>query len=78
MKLGHKLRELREAAGLSRYKLCLAISKNRGTYRALEEDNAVLDINTLIKLCSIYQITPNDVLEYKTDYTPKEDDQPWQ
>jgi len=64
--IGSNLRRLREVACLSQSRVSTLIQKNRGTYRRLEKGEAVLDITSMVKLCWLYGVTPNDILKFKT------------
>jgi len=62
--LGIKLRKLREDANLSCSKVSEIIRKNRNTYSRIEKGEAVIDVISMIKFCQLYEITPNEMLNY--------------
>ena len=59
------LRKIRTARGWSQVELSKAIGLGGSTYGLYETYQRKLDVDTLLKLCEVLQVTPNVVLGFE-------------
>ncbi len=59
------LRKIRTARGWSQVELSKAIGLGGSTYGLYETYQRKLDVDTLLKLCEVLQVTPNEVLGFE-------------
>lgn len=62
IKYGNKLKKAREALGLTQEKVAEYLGLGPRYISDIERNKTKGSIDTLIKLCNIYNITPNDLL----------------
>ena len=62
IKYGQKLRKARESIGLTQEKVAEYLGLDPRYISDIERNKTKGSIDTLIKLCNIYNITPNDLL----------------
>lgn len=55
--IGNKLKELREAKGLTQNEVCEIINVRQNTYSAYERETREPNIDTLIKLAEFYKVS---------------------
>lgn len=58
------LRKIRTARGWSQVELSKAIGLGGSTYGLYETYQRKLDVDTLLRLCEVLQVTPNEVLGF--------------
>lgn len=58
-----RLKELRIKHHLEPNQVAEKIGKRKEAYKALESQKASISIFTLLQLCKLYDITPNEFLE---------------
>lgn len=61
------LRKIRTARGWSQVELSKAIGLGGSTYGLYETYQRKLDVDTLLKLCEVLQVTPNEVLGFEEE-----------
>ena len=66
--IGTRLRRYRKAAGLTQAELSEAAEIADRTYADIERGSTNMRIDTLIKICKVLKITPNDILLKKAVY----------
>lgn len=59
------LRKIRTDRGWSQVELSKAIGLGGSTYGLYETYQRKLDVDTLLKLCEVLQVTPNEVLGFE-------------
>jgi len=59
------LRELRKSEGLTQKQIAAKLCIAHQSYQAYEAGMAVPTIENFIKLCEIYNVTPNELLSYE-------------
>lgn len=59
------LKKIRKSCGLSQVELSRAIGLGGSTYGLYETYQRKLDVDTLLKLCEVLQVTPNQVLGFE-------------
>ena len=62
IKYGNKLKKARESVGLTQEKVAEYLGLGPRYISDIERNKTKGSIDTLIKLCNIYNITPNDLL----------------
>ena len=72
MKLGKKIKELREMAGLTQEELAEKMEVQRNTVWRWENQKANLKSDNIRKLASVLNVTPTELME-NTDVTEGED-----
>lgn len=61
------LRKIRTARGWSQVELSKAIGLGGSTYGLYETYQRKLDVDTLLRLCEVLQVTPNEVLGFEEE-----------
>ncbi|HIY38050.1 MAG TPA: helix-turn-helix transcriptional regulator [Candidatus Agathobaculum merdigallinarum] len=61
------LRKIRTARGWSQVELSKAIGLGGSTYGLYETYQRKLDVDTLLKLCEVLQVTPNEALGFEEE-----------
>jgi len=64
----NKLRELREQKGLSQRDVAKFMNISQASYWALEKGKSLLNSKQIIQLSGFFECTPNDLLDFKTQY----------
>lgn len=62
LKIGNKLLELRKKSGLTQAEAAEGAGISDRAYADIERGDATMRIDTLLKICSVFDITPNDIL----------------
>ena len=65
LKLGNKLKNLREACDMSVREVGIAVDKSRVAYLGYENDHAYPNAETVLKMCKLFGISPNELLGWK-------------
>jgi transcriptional regulator with XRE-family HTH domain len=60
-----KLKEYRENKRLSQREIAKYLEITQASYWNLEKENTTLNAKQIIKLCKLYECTPNDLLGVK-------------
>ncbi len=63
--LGHRIRELRQARGLTQRELADAAGVRRGTVNNIERDANGTTLHTFLALCLALEVTPDEALGLK-------------
>lgn len=64
----NKLKELREKKGLSQRDMAKAMNLSQAQYWRLEKEISLLSAKQIIELSHFFGCTPNDLLDFKTQY----------
>ena len=62
-----KFRELRDKHGWKQQEVADFLGVARATYTMYETGKRKIDIETFVKLCNLYHVTPNEMLGYNRD-----------
>ncbi len=79
MGIGKQIEEMRREAGWSQYHLGTLLGTNSRTVQNWENEVSMPSLDNLLKLCSVFQTTPNVLLGFSThavlvlDDLPRED-----
>lgn len=65
MKLGNKLRHLREEQGLTQKDVAEILNVQKSTILNIEKNNIRITVDRLIELSDIYKVEPSDFFEKK-------------
>lgn len=68
--IGQKLRAYRKKAGLTQAELAEAASLADRTYADIERGTANMRVSTLLKICEVLRVTPDDLLTEKEQAYP--------
>ena len=60
--IGNKLYELRKKTGMTQLEIATAAEISERTYADIERGSVNMRIETFLKICSVLQITPNEIL----------------
>ena len=60
-----RLKDLRESAGMTQDELAERLGIKRTTYRSYELGISQMPFETLFKLSDMFDVTPNDLLNYR-------------
>lgn len=63
-----KLREFRELKGLSQRDVAKIMEISQAQYWHLEKGKSLLNTKQIFQLCNLYDCTPNDLLDFKSQY----------
>lgn len=63
-----KVRYFRELKGLSQRDVAKILEITQASYWRLEKGISLLNSNQIVKLCDLFGCTPNDLLDFKTQY----------
>ena len=66
--IGKKLRELRKEAGFTQKQVAALMNKSETGYASWEQGLAEPSVNDLRRLCRIYEISADFLLELEEDY----------
>ncbi len=70
--IGNKLLIFRKSAGLTQAEVAEAAGLSDRTYADIERGTVNMRIGTVLRICSVLHITPNDILtEEETVFTPE-------
>jgi len=73
--IGNKLYEIRKKAGMTQAEVAEAAGLSDRTYADIERGTANMRIGTMMQICRVFNITPNDILtETDSDSAYNEDD----
>lgn len=70
--IGKNLYKYRKKAGLTQIEVSEKANLSDKTYADIERGTANMRVDTLIKICKVLNITPNDIL-YKKDLNSNDD-----
>ena len=62
--LGDKLKRLRQIKCMSEEKVGESIGKSRSAYAAYENNRSTPSPDTLLRLCMLFGVSPNEMLEW--------------
>lgn len=65
--IGEKLRFFRKRAGLTQAELAEKAGLADRTYADIERGMSTMRVSTLIQICEVLNITPNDVLSHENE-----------
>lgn len=60
--IGRKLYEIRKKCGLTQFEVAEKASLSDRTYADIERGHVNMRVDTLLKICDVLKISPNDVL----------------
>lgn len=63
--IGRKLYEIRKKCGLTQFDVAEKASLSDRTYADIERGHVNMRVDTLLKICDVLHITPNDILTKK-------------
>lgn len=63
-----KVKHFRELKGLSQRDVAKILDITQASYWRLEKGISLLNSNQIVKLCNLFECTPNDLLDFKTQY----------
>ena len=73
--IGNKLFEIRKKSGLTKAKVAEAAGLSDITYADIERGTANMRIGTMLQICKVFHITPNDILtENNSESAYREED----
>lgn len=70
--VGNKLFKFRKKRGLTQAEVAEKAGISDRTYADIERGTVNMRVETLLKICDVLAITPNDVLIKEVDLTPEE------
>ena len=62
IEIGNKLLALRKKNGLTQAEVAEGAGISDRTYADIERSDAIMRIDTLLKICKVLKVTPNDIL----------------
>lgn len=71
MKTGEKLRHYREACVLSQKQVADALNIERSTYTKYETGDTEPNLNTIVRLAAIYNVSPTELLPMEAAEDPR-------
>ena len=60
--IGNKLYEIRKKTGMTQAEVAEAAGLSDRTYADIERGTANMRIGTMLQICNVFRITPNDIL----------------
>ncbi len=60
--IGNKLYEIRKKSGMTQAEVAEAAGLSDRTYADIERGTANMRISTMLQICKVFHITPNDIL----------------
>ncbi len=60
--IGNKLYEIRKKSGMTQAEVAEAAGLSDRTYADIERGTANMRIGTMLQICNVFRITPNDIL----------------
>ena len=71
--IGNKLFQIRKKMGMTQMEVAIAAGLSERTYADIERGTVNMRIETILKVCKVLQITPNEILtESDTESTIKQ------
>lgn len=71
--IGNKLFQIRKKMGMTQMEVAIAAGLSERTYADIERGTVNMRIETILKICKVLQITPNEILtESDTESTIKQ------
>ena len=71
--IGNKLFQIRKKKGMTQMEVAIAAGLSERTYADIERGTVNMRIETILKVCKVLQITPNEILtESDTESTIKQ------
>lgn len=67
-KINNIIRDFREDHDFSQKKVSDYLGIPRSTYGHYESGNSKIPIEILLQLCKLYNVTPNDILGFSSDF----------
>lgn len=67
IEIGNKLLALRKKNGLTQAEVAEGAGISDRTYADIERSDAIMRIDTLLKICKVLKVTPNDILIEQAD-----------
>lgn len=64
----NKLKELREKRGLTQRQMATVMGITQASYWSLEKEKTLLNSRQIIMLSNFFQCSPNDILDFKSQY----------
>ncbi len=71
--IGNKLLMVRKRAGMTQIETAVASDLSERAYADIERGETNMRVGTLLKICSVFHVTPNDILtedEHECTITP--------
>lgn len=62
MAIGNKLFQIRKKMGMTQMEVAIAAGLSERTYADIERGTVNMRIETILKVCKVLQITPNEIL----------------
>lgn len=62
------LKEFRKKRGLTQSEVASVLELSQAQYYRLESGKSLLNSKQILKLCALYQCSPNDLLDFKSHY----------
>ncbi len=73
--IGNKLYEIRKKSGMTQAEVAEAAGLSDRTYADIERGTANMRVGTMLQICNVFRITPNDILtEGDSEYTYSEEE----
>lgn len=72
--IGNKLYEIRKKSGMTQAEVAEAAGVSDRTYADIERGTANMRIGTMLQICNVFHITPNDILTENSEAQPVEED----
>lgn len=63
--IGNKLYEIRKRTGMTQAEIAEAAGISDRTYADIERGTANMRVGTMLQICNVFHITPNDILTEK-------------
>ena len=74
-KIGNKLRTIRKRMGLTQIEVAELAGLSDRTYADIERGNVNMRIETILRICEVLHITPDEILtEKETEMTPQQEE----
>jgi transcriptional regulator with XRE-family HTH domain len=72
MTIHQTLKQLRKSRGISQFQMASILNKSQNAYSMMESGRSKIDAALVPDICSAFDISPNELFEYKEGYFQQE------